>query len=356
MGKGRRARAPPPPGDPPNPSSTARAVGLVGLGILAAWFPTIATVSSEYMPSLAALWSTAWAVMAAVLALLILIGLAAAGIATFVVVKRAWSPLPGSAATRGVVVANCDVSPSSPFLRVSTAAHVVDAPSSCCAEAPAPAGTQGSTSSTPEPETGPPPARSKKTRKHCQCGAKYRPIVFDTETISTNDDVPRFYFHLCLRRLLHQGRISPQQFVTAAIIDDRCQNAGCGKRLAPAADHDNGRCVCAQPMGNLAEWAKYSASLNVMTELTVDALQGDELLADDKNETPENADTRFLEFVSENPHTCVRCRRSLKCEESDEEPTYGSGAEMLFGRNACLGETGDEEMDFKLAMMRQYYE
>ena len=169
MGKGRRSSRPPPPshadaagrarappGDPPNPSqesrssnppvsgglsSTALAVIFVGipLGIAATWLPTIAMALSEFMPSLAALWSTAWVVMSAVLALLILVGLAAAGVATFVVAKRAWSPsLLSSAVARGVVVANCDVSPLSPLSRVSTAAYVVDASGS------ANAGTQGS--------------------------------------------------------------------------------------------------------------------------------------------------------------------------------------------------------------------
>jgi len=309
--------------------------------------------SSEFMPDFAPLWMTAWVVMAAVLALMILVGLAAALIATFVAIKRAWSPLLGSAATRGVVVANCDVSPSTTPLRVSTAAHVVDAPGTACAEAPASAGTQGSNSTTPDPETGPSRARSKRTRNFCQCGAQYRPIVFNTEVPASNDEVTRFFFHTCLRRLLLQGRISPQQFVTAAIIDDRCQNDKCGKRLAPAVDHNNGCCVCVEPMGNLAEWAKYSGPLGMMTGLTVSALRGE---LDDENETPEFADTRFFDFVSENPHQCVGCRRPLPREDSDEEMTYGSGAEMLFGRNACVGETGDEEMDFKIAMMRQYFE
>jgi hypothetical protein len=141
-----------PPGDPPNPSqataSNAPSRGfVVGIGGFVGGFASQHGSSmSEFMPSFTALWLAAWLVLAAVLALLILVGLAAAGIATFVVVKRAWScsSLPGSAVARGVVVANCDVSPSTPLLRVPTAAYVVDAPGSCCAEAPAPAGTQGS--------------------------------------------------------------------------------------------------------------------------------------------------------------------------------------------------------------------
>jgi hypothetical protein len=140
-----------PPGDPPNPpqatTSNAPSRGfVVGIGAFVAGFASQHGLSmSEYMSSFTALWMAAWLVMAAVLALLILIGLAAAGTATFVVVKRAWlSSLPGSAVARGVVVANCDVSPSSPLLRVSTAAYVVDAPGSCCAEAPVHTGTQRS--------------------------------------------------------------------------------------------------------------------------------------------------------------------------------------------------------------------
>lgn len=141
-----------PPGDPPNPSQapTSNAPSrwfVSGIGCVAGGFASQHVSSmSEFMPSFTALWMTAWLVLAAVLALLILFGLAAAGTATFVVVKRAWScsSLPGSAVARGVVVANCDVSPSSPFLRVPTAAYVVDAPCSCCAEAPVHTGTQGS--------------------------------------------------------------------------------------------------------------------------------------------------------------------------------------------------------------------
>ena len=141
-----------PPGDPPHPSqattSNAPSCGfVVGIGAFAGGFASQHGSSmSEFMSSFTALWMAAWLVMAAVLALLILVGLAAAGIATFVVVERAWScsSLPGSALARGVAVANCDVSPSSPFLRVPTAAYVVDAPGSCCAEAPVHTGTQGS--------------------------------------------------------------------------------------------------------------------------------------------------------------------------------------------------------------------
>jgi hypothetical protein len=169
--------------------------------------------------------------------------------------------------------------------------------------------------------------------------------MFDTETLRRPEDAMRFLFHGILRRLLNQGRISSEQFVTAAIIDDRCLNDGCGKRLPPLANNFDGMCACAEPMGNLAEWAKHANALCMITDLTIDVLRGEV-----PDETPERADERFLNFVAENPHRCVRCRRTLETEEEEPEH-YGSAGEMLFGR-AYVSETGDEEMDFKLAMMR----